>query len=357
MATHRPAARPAIARLLCVCVGLIVCQVHAAETPDELPTVGSIERLDPRLDALIAPDARIEVLASGFLWAEGPIWIRPGTAAATGLPADTLLFSDIPHNRIHGWSAAGGLGIFLEPAGFTGPGEYGTERGSNGLTLDRQGRLILCEHGDRRVSRLEPRGGKKTLADSWQGKRLNSPNDAAVHSTGAIYFTDPPYGLPQRMDDPRRELEFCGVYRIAADGSLGLMSRGMTRPNGLAFSPDEKTLYVAQSDPEAPLWKAFAVQADGTLDEGRTFFDATKLFATRKGLPDGMRVDEAGNLFATGPGGVLIFAADGTHLGTILTGQKTANCCFAEDGRTLVMTADSLLCRVRLKTRGPIPGL
>jgi gluconolactonase len=360
MTTRHPAARLRLVHLLVVSLvvvslGLVTTQARAAETPDELPTVGSIERLDPRLDQLIPRDARIEVLASGFVWSEGPVWIKP-TAAGGGLPAETLLFSDIPHNRVHRWSAAGGLGIFLEPAGFTGPGEYGTERGSNGLTLDRQGRLILCEHGDRRISRLEPQGGKKTLADSWQGKRLNSPNDATVHSSGAIYFTDPPYGLPQRMDDPRRELDFCGVYRIAPDGTLALACRTMTRPNGIALAPDEKTLYVAQSDPEAPLWKAFTLQPDGTLDEGRTFFDAAKLFATRKGLPDGLRVDEAGNLFATGPGGVLVFAPDGTHLGTILTGQKTANCAFGEDGRTLYMTADSLLCRVRLATRGPIPG-
>jgi len=317
----------------------------AEHGPDLLPTVGSIERLDPRFDALVPKDASIEVLAMGFEWAEGPVWVPD---AKGGLPAGSLLFSDIPRNRVYRWKAGEGVSVFLEPAGFTGASAYGKERGSNGLTLDREGRLISCEHGDRRVSRLEPEGGKRTLADSWQGNRFNSPNDAAVHSSGAIYFTDPPYGLPKGADDPRREIDFCGVYRVAPDGVVTLLSRKMTRPNGIGFSPDEQKLYVAQSDPQAPLWEVFYLRADGTLDPGRTFFDASSLLTTRKGLPDGLSVDSAGNLFATGPGGVLVFAADGTHLGTFLTGQATANCCFGDDGQTLFITADSLLCRVRL---------
>jgi gluconolactonase len=228
-------------------------------------------------------------------------------------------------------------------------GPYGKEPGSNGLALDARGRLLSCEHGDRRVSVLEHGGGKRTLADNWKGKRLNSPNDLAVHSSGAIYFTDPPYGLPQRYDDPLRELDFCGVYRISAEGELSLLCDTMTRPNGIAFSPDEKTLYVAQSDPAAPIWRAFTVKPDGTLDEGRTFFDAASLSRTRKGLPDGLKVAPDGTIFATGPGGVLLLSPDGTHLGTLLTGQATANCCFGEGGKTLFITADSWLCRVRLR--------
>ena len=207
------------------------------------------------------------------------------------------------------------------------------------------------------MSRLTPGGGKRTVADNYRGKRFNSPNDCAVHSSGAIYFTVPPYGLPKGWDDERRELDFCGVYRVAPDGEVMLLCDTMTRPNGICFSPDEKRLYVAQSDPAAPLWKVFAVQPDGTLDEGRTLFDATQLFKKhKKGLPDGLKVDSAGNVFATGPGGVLVIAADGTHLGTFLTGQATANCAFGGDGRTLYMTADSHLCRARLTTAGPLPG-
>jgi gluconolactonase len=314
--------------------------------PDPWPTVGSIERLDPRLDGIVPPGAAIEVLASGFVWAEGPVWVKDERG---GLPAGSLLFSDIPRNRVNRWHPQEGLSVFLEPAGFTGPSAYGKERGSNGLTVDREGRLISCEHGDRRVSRLEPGGGKRTLCDAWQGKRFNSPNDAVVHSSGAVYFTDPPYGLPEQMKDPRREIDFCGVYRLGTDGVVTLLCRTMTRPNGLAFSPDEKRLYVAQSDPAAPVWRVFDVRDDGTLDEGRVFFDSTALAKTRTGLPDGLKVDPAGNLFATGPGGVLVLAADGTHLGTILTGRKTANCAFADDGRTLYITAHTLLCRVRLR--------
>jgi gluconolactonase len=336
--------------LLCLAILLAPFTVRADEggPADLLPTLGSIERLDPRFDKLVPKDAEIEVLASGFEWAEGPVWVKTDGA---------VLFSDIPRNRVNRWKQGEGLSTYLEPAGFTGPGAYGNERGSNGLSLDRQGNLISCEHGDRRVSRLTPGGGKRTVADNYQGKRFNSPNDVAVHSSGAIYFTDPPYGLPKGFDDERRELDFCGVYRVTPDGTVTLLCDTMTRPNGICFSPDEKRLYVAQSDPQAPIWKVFNVQADGSLDGGKTFFDGTKLFAARKkGLPDGLKVDMQGNVFATGPGGVLVIAADGTHLGTILTGQATANCGFGDDGKTLYMTADSHLCRIKLSTTGPLPG-
>jgi gluconolactonase len=336
--------------LLCLAILLAPFTVRADEggPADLLPTLGSIERLDPRFDKLVPKDAEIEVLASGFEWAEGPVWVKTDGA---------VLFSDIPRNRVNRWKQGEGLSTYLEPAGFTGPGAYGNERGSNGLSLDRQGNLISCEHGDRRVSRLTPGGGKRTVADNYQGKRFNSPNDVAVHSSGAIYFTDPPYGLPKGFDDERRELDFCGVYRVTPDGTVTLLCDTMTRPNGICFSPDEKRLYVAQSDPQSPIWKVFNVQVDGSLDAGKTFFDGTKLFASRKkGLPDGLKVDMQGNVFATGPGGVLVIAADGTHLGTILTGQATANCGFGDDGKTLYMTADSHLCRIKLSTTGPLPG-
>jgi gluconolactonase len=339
---------PAISLVVISLLTAVAARAEQGASPDLLPTLGSIERLDPRFDAIVPKDAVIEVLASGFVWAEGPVWLKQEKA---------ILFSDIPRNRVMRFKDGEGLSIFLEPAGFTGPAAYGSERGSNGLTLDRQGCLISCEHGDRRVSRLTPGGGKRTVADSYRGKRFNSPNDCAVHSSGAIYFTDPPYGLPKGWNDERRELDCCGIYRVTPDGVVTLVCDTMTRPNGICFSPDEKRLYVAQSDPEAPLWKVFNVKPDGTLDEGRTFFDGTKLVKERKkGLPDGLKVDLAGNVFATGPGGVLVFAADGTHLGTLLTGQATANCAFGDDGKTLYMTADSHLCRTKLSTAGPLPG-
>jgi len=314
----------------------------AADKPS-YPSFGNIVRKDARLDKIVPRDAHMEQLAEGFDWAEGPVWIKDG---------GYLLFSDIPRNSVIKWKEGEGVSLFMKPSGYTGVVDYMPEPGSNGLTVDAQGCVIFCEHGDRRVSRLEKDGGKKTLVDSYQGKRLNSPNDAAYRSNGDLYFTDPPYGLPKNFDDPRRELDFCGVYRLSKNGELTLLTRDMTRPNGIAFSPDEKTLYVAQSDPAAAEWMAFDVKDDGTLGKGRVFFDSTAWAkAGQKGLPDGMRVDKAGNLFATGPGGLHIFASDGTHLGTFETGQATGNCAWGDDGSSLYILADMYLVRIRLNTQ------
>lgn len=310
------------------------------------PTIGKIVRLDPALDQLIPKDAKIEVLAGGFEWSEGAVWDRADKS---------VLFSDIPRNAVMRWRESLGTTLFLQPAGYTGVADYGKEPGSNGLAFDAEGRLISCEHGDRRISMLTSGGGKRTLADNYQGKRLNSPNDLTIKSNGDIYFTDPPYGLPDRWEDPRRELDFCGVYRISkSDGSLTLLTKEMTRPNGIGFSPDEKTLYVAQSDPQAAIWKAFPVKADGTLGDGKVLFDATSLVgAAMKGLPDGLKVDKQGNLWATGPGGVHIFSPEGKPLGRIDTGEATANCAWGgEDGSTLYLTADMFLARVHTSTAG-----
>ena len=307
------------------------------------PTLGSIERLSPALDALVPKDARLEHLASGFNWSEGPVWLREGA----------LLFSDVNENVVYKWAEATGVAPFITPSGWTGSGPRAGELGSNGLTLDSAGRVVLCQHGDRRVARHEADGTFTTLADRYQGKRFNSPNDLVYKSNGDLYFTDPPYGLPKQADDPERELAFCGVYRRAKSGEVTLLTKELTRPNGLAFSPDEKTLYVAVSDPTTPVWMAYPVVADGTLGPGRVFFDAAHLRKEgRKGLPDGLKVDRQGNLFATGPGGVLVLSPEGRHLGTLATGEATANCAWGDDGRTLYVTADMHLCRVRLSTRG-----
>lgn len=320
------------------------------------PRLGRIVRADPRLDTILPPGAQIEVLASGFDWSEGPVWLETDPLGEEG---GCLLFSDVPRNHVLRWKEGQGTSVFLQPSGYTGRAPYGREPGSNGLALDRQGRLVSCEHGDRRVSVLLWDGGKKTLADSYAGKRFNSPNDVVVKRDGSLYFTDPPYGLPRQAEDPRREQPHFGVYRIAGDGAVTLLTAEMTRPNGLAFSPDEKTLYVAQSDPEAAIWKAFPVQADGTLGTSRVFFDATPMAksGTMKGLPDGLKVDQSGNLWATGPGGVLVFAPDGTLLGRIDTGEATANCAFGgPDGSDLYITADMYLCRVHTTARGADVG-
>jgi gluconolactonase len=339
--TKSSAAAPAvIAATTAFCV---LGTPSTAQRTTNFPSIGRVIREDARLDNLIDASAKIEVLGSGYAWSEGPVWSKAG---------GFLLFSDIPRNSVMKWKAEDGVSLFLQPAGYTGVTPYGREPGCNGLIMDPEGRLISCEHGDRRLSRMEKDGGKRTLVDNYLGKRLNSPNDACMKSNGDIYFTDPPYGLPQQMDDPRRELDFCGVYRLGKDGRLTLLTKEMTRPNGLAFSPDEKTLYVAQSDPAKAVIMAFPVKADGTLGKGRVFVDITSLVGKLPGLPDGLKVDHQGNLFATGPGGIHVIAPDGTRLGRIETGEKTANCAWGEDGSTLFITADMYICRIKTKTRG-----
>ncbi len=313
-------------------------------------TLGTIERLDPRFDRLIGRDARLEKLAAGFSWSEGPVWVaRHG---------GYLLCSDTIENTIWRWQEGKGRSVFLKPSGAAFANHL-QEPGSNGLTLDAHGRLVACDHGNRRVYRLEGDGKTRTtLVDRYEGRRLNSPNDLVYRSNGDLYFTDPPYGLSLKGKEgfPGKELDFQGVYRLTPDGKLTLLTREMSRPNGLAFSPDEKTLYVANSDPERAVWMAFPLKDDGTLGEGKVFFDSTRWAKTKKGLPDGLKVDQDGHLFAAGPGGVLVFAPDGTHLGTIATGVPTANCAWGGDGSVLYVTADKDLCRIRTKTRGKIPG-
>ena len=311
--------------------------------------VGEVIRLDPRFDALVSPDAKIEKLADGYEWSEGPVWLAADQA---------LLFSDVPKNKVFKYDQAGRApSEFLKPSGDTGHLKGSSGQGSNGLTLDSVGRLVLMQHGDRRVARLEPGGQLTTLADRYDGKRLNSPNDGAYHSSGTLYFTDPPYGLAKGANDPARELDFSGVYKVDASGQVSLLTKDLRFPNGLAFSPDQKTLYIANSDFDRPVIMAYPVNTDGTLGTGKVFADTTALLAAKKpGLPDGLKVDSAGNVFATGPGGVHVYAADGTLLGRIDPGVATANCAWGDDGTTLYMTADNMLCRIRTKTKGPLPG-
>lgn len=308
-------------------------------------TISKIVRHESRMNDLVPPDAEIEVLAIGFEWSEGPLWIQDASGGH-------LLFSDIPRNSVMKWQEGVGVTLFMKPSGYTGITDYGREPGSNGLTLDLQRHIIFCEHGDRRISRLEKNGGKKTLVDSYNGKRLNSPNDAVVKSNGDMYFTDPPYGLPKGHDDPRRELDFCGVFRLSASGELILLTKEMTRPNGIAFSPDEKVLYVAQSDSKNPIIKAFPVKSDHTQGRGKLLFDFASFARKYPGAPDGLKVDQHGNLFATGPGGVYVITPKGELLGRIHTGKPTSNCAWGNDGSVLYITADDYLCRVRTKTKG-----
>jgi gluconolactonase len=317
----------------------------AAGDNERFPTFGSIDRKDPRFDKLVPPGAKLEKLADGFDWAEGPVWVPRG---------QYVLFSDIPKNTVFKWKDGRGIETYLKPSGYSGTAPFtGREPGSNGLLLDKEGRLLLCQHGDRRVARQEKDGKLTALADRYQGKRLNSPNDLCLKSNGDLYFTDPPYGLPKQANDPGKELDFQGVYRLSAKGELTLLTKELSRPNGIAFSPDEKTLYVNNSDPARAVVMAFDVKPDGTLGAGRVLFDATALAKTgKKGLPDGLKVDRQGDLFTTGPGGVLVLAPDGTHLGTVETGEPTANCAWGDDGSTLYITANKYLCRLRTATKG-----
>jgi gluconolactonase len=311
----------------------------------KIQTIGQIERLDPEIDRLIPQDAVIELLASGFDWSEGPVWIDDGRY---------LLFSDIPPNSIYKWSESDSISLYLKPSGYTGTHRREGEPGSNGLLIDPSGRLVLCQHGDRRVAFMDapldqPAPVYVTIVDDYEGKRLNSPNDAVYHSNGDLYFTDPPYGLERNVDDPGKELEFQGVFLHRKNGDLVLLTDELSRPNGIGLSPDEKTLYVANSDPERAIWMAYPLKDDGTIGVGKLFFDATPMTGREKGLPDGLKVHGSGNLFATGPGGVLVFSPDGKHLGTIKTTEATANCAFDDTESNLYITADMHLLRLNLK--------
>jgi gluconolactonase len=326
--------------LLCT-LFLVSCSSDEAAESEIVDNAGTIERLDPRLDALIPAGANIQKLAGGFTFTEGPVWDRRN---------NLLYFSDVRDNTIYSWSEDSGVRIFIQPV-YAEATDHPSV-GSNGLTLDSEGRLVLMEHGYRRVSRLEANGERTPLVDNYRGNRLNSPNDVAWHSNGWIYFTDPPYGMAGLENDPARELDYNGIYRLSPEGEIQLLERNQTRPNGLVFSPDEETLYVANSDAENKVWYAYTV-IHGIIGNPRIFYDVND--QTGEGAADGMKVDSQGNIFATGPGGVWIFDPDGTHLGTIKPDEVPANVAWGDDGSTLYMTARTGLYRVRLSTSGEIP--
>lgn len=326
----------------------ILCLWSLALSANANETYATFESLDPRFDALIAPDTKVEKIADDLMWSEGPLWDPR---------RKVLYFSDIPRNVVMQWHPEKGVSRFLERSGYTGAAPFtGKEPGSNGLTFDLQGRLTLCQHGDRRVSRREEDGTMVPLATTYEGKRLNSPNDLVFDREGNLYFTDPPYGLPGTFQDPEK-LPFQGVYRVTPDGTITLLTKELEAPNGLAFTPDYKTLYVANSQAEKPIWMAYEVRADGTLGAGREFAHAREYVKPGDGVPDGMKVDAQGNVFATGPGGVHVFAPDGKRLGRIITNVPTANVAWGEDGSTLFITANHRVLRLRTKTRGvPLPA-
>lgn len=314
-----------------------------SEASAKFQTIGSIERLDSAINSLIPGDAEIEILASGFEWAEGPLWLEDQQA---------LIFTDVPTNKVWKWTEQDSLSLYLEPSGYLGDRTDKREPGANGLALDAGGNLILCQHGERQVGKMlaplnSPKSEFEALATGYEGKQFNSPNDLVFNSRGQLFFTDPPYGM-----DPwdTKELDFQGVYRLDLDGKVNLLVDTLSRPNGVALSPDQKTLYIAQSDPEKARYYAFDLDENGNVVSGKVLFDATSLQGgTRKGLPDGLKVHSNGTLFATGPGGVLVISSDGRHLGTILTENGTANCGFETNEKYLYMTADAYLMRIALK--------
>ena len=326
--------------LLVASLSIPLLAMAAEKTPHAFN--GKIERFDPAFDQLVAADAKLEKLAEGFTWSEGPVWLN-----------GELIFSDVPENTAYRWKPGMTRAeVFLKPSGLLTPQPGFREPGCNGLTRDAQGRLLLCQHGERRVARYE--NGKFTsLADRWEGKRFNSPNDLCVRRNGDIYFTDPSYGLEGINESPLKEIPFNGVYRVATDGKVTLLTKSLTFPNGIAFSPDEKILYVGVSDAKATRLVAYDVKPDGTIANERTFFDAQPLLkGTDKGLVDGLKIDRAGNVWSSGPGGILVISPAGKLLGRLNTGEPTANLNWGGDGSTLYITANMFLLRIQTKTKG-----
>ncbi|MEM6688103.1 MAG: SMP-30/gluconolactonase/LRE family protein [Planctomycetota bacterium] len=321
-------------------VFLVLCEFSVA---GEHGSVGEIVFDSNELETVVDRDTHIEVLSKGFTWTEGPVWVGGDS------PDAYLLFSDIPRNTIFRWHPDSGVTTYMNPSGYTGVEYYGLEPGSNGLTLDSSGRLTMCEHGDRRISFLSKLGGKRTLVDQFDGKRLNSPNDLTFDDDGNLYFTDPPYGLPNRFDDPRRELDFCGVYRLRPSGELQLLTKQLDRPNGIGLSPDGQTLYVAQSDPSNPIWMAFDLSEEG-VGPGKVLMNASEFMNQHPGLPDGLDVHSNGWIFASGPGGIYVINPSNSSLvGRFVIGGRVSNCTLTPDQKFLYITADDKLCRVRLK--------
>lgn len=303
----------------------------------------SITRIDPSFDTLVPRDARIEKVGGGFTFTEGPIW----------RPSGVLWFSDVVGNVVRQWSPDGSVKELLRPGGYDGNSlPSGGFIGPNGMTAGSNGDVLLCQHGNRRIVRVTDDLRVTTLVDNFEGKRLNAPNDLVYRSDGTLFFTDPPYGLPRQDDDPDKDLPFNGVFKLV-NGKAELIIKDLTRPNGIAFSPDERTLYVSNSDDKQRIWMRYDVTSSGTVTNARMFFDATS--HADPGLPDGMKIDVHGNVWATGPSAVFVFSPEGRHLGTIKPPEDPANCAWGDDGRTLYITAETSLYRIRTSVMGQAP--
>jgi gluconolactonase len=334
----------ALSALTALSVLAVAPPTALAQAPGTPAVEGRITRLDPRFNRLIPADAKLEVVVQGHDWVEGPLWDRSTRC---------LLYSDIPRNAIYRWCDGKGDELFLKPSGYTGSKPFkGKEPGSNGLTFGLDGRLIMAQHGDRRISRIDAGGRRVTLADRFEGKRLNSPNDVIVASNGDLLFTDPPWGLQLGPDDPAKEQDFNGVYRLTPRGVLTVLTHDLEAPNGIALSPDETRLFLSESKPELGAWYVFDVAPNGTLSKKRRLLDAVPWATARQGVPDGLKVDEASNVFGAGPGGVYVIDPGGTLLGVIETGGPTSNTAWGGDGSTLYITAGTRIFRIKTTTRG-----
>jgi len=327
-------------------IALLSCNNNSNTRPAMYKTTGAIIPYDEALSAIADTAARAEIIAEGFEWSEGPLWLEK---------QQMLIFSDVPANTIYKWTEEKGKEVYLKPSGYTGSEpSVCKEPGSNGLTLDNNGNLVLCQHGDRKMARMDapldkPEAKFITIADKYNGKRFSSPNDAVFNKAGELFFTDPPYGLQTQDDtDPKKEIQHNGVYKVKTDGSVILLTDSITRPNGIAFFPDEKRLLVANSDPAKPNWYVFDINGDA-LANGKIFYSAAGQSEGLKGLPDGLKIDRNGNVFATGPGGVWIFNPEGKVLGKIKLDEATSNCALSPDEKTLYITNDMYVLRVKMR--------
>ena len=304
--------------------------------------IGEIEKLSPDLDKYVGQSSKIEILAKGFDWSEGPVWVDK---------INSVLFSDVPENKIYKWNENEGLSVYIEPSGYSGKVPTSKKDGSNGLILNSKNELLVCMHGDREIAKLTKWGSGEfeTVINKFQGKLFNSPNDMVFTKNGDLIFTDPPYGLKNRNSDNLKELKINGVYKLTTDGEVTLLVDNLTYPNGVALSNDDKIMYVNVSDSSNPRIMAYDIDKE-TINNERIFFDGRKLSEKNVGLFDGIKIHPDGTIFSTGPGGVLIINKDGTHLGTIKTVERTANCAFDSAYEYLYMTTDMFLTRVKLKT-------
>lgn len=328
-------------------IAFLSCNNNSNTKQAMYKTTGTIIQYDEALAAIIDTSTRPEIIAEGYEWSEGPLWIEKH---------NMLLFSDVPMNTVYKWTEANGAEVYLKPSGYTGttPSKC-KEPGSNGLILDNEGNLVLCQHGDRQMAKMDapldkPQAKYITLANKFEGKRFSSPNDCVYNSSGELFFTDPPYGLQTQDDtDSLKEIKHNGVYKVKKDGTVILLVDSITRPNGLAFFPGEKQLLIACSDPYKPNWYIFDVSGD-TLSNSKLFYSAAEERKTMQhGLPDGFKVNKQGIVFATGPGGVYIFNSSGKKLGFIKLNEATSNCALSADEKILYVTNDMYVLRIRLK--------